>query len=131
MTGSDRTWSCTERYILAELRLDGAAYSRDRRSAEVITRLAHTKGADLIMMPTHGYGPFRSLLLGRLPPRFCTMPSAQSDRGSHGATLGGHLAGVNVLCAIDATPQGVPLIKAAEYAKLTGTASAGSCGIRN
>ena len=31
--------------------------------AEIITRFAHTKGVDLIMMPTHGYGPFRSLLL--------------------------------------------------------------------
>src|SRR5437762_13071951 len=32
--------------------------------AENITTYAHTQGADLIMMPTHGYGPFRSLLLG-------------------------------------------------------------------
>ncbi len=32
--------------------------------AQVITAFAHTQGVDLIMMPTHGYGPFRRLLLG-------------------------------------------------------------------
>ncbi|MGH9593307.1 MAG: universal stress protein, partial [Bryobacteraceae bacterium] len=34
--------------------------------ADVITRFAHAEGVDLIMMPTHGYGPFRSLLLGSI-----------------------------------------------------------------
>src|SRR5580692_5393075 len=32
--------------------------------AQVITQFAHSEGVDLIMMPTHGYGPFRRLLLG-------------------------------------------------------------------
>lgn len=32
--------------------------------AQVITQYAQSEGVDLIMMPTHGYGPFRSLLLG-------------------------------------------------------------------
>src|SRR5262245_44526179 len=31
--------------------------------AECITRFARSEGVDLIMMPTHGYGPFRSMLL--------------------------------------------------------------------
>lgn len=29
-----------------------------------ITSFAHSNNVDLIMMPTHGYGPFRRLLLG-------------------------------------------------------------------
>src|SRR5438270_6606252 len=29
--------------------------------ADTITRYAHNEGVDLIMMPTHGYGPFRRL----------------------------------------------------------------------
>jgi nucleotide-binding universal stress UspA family protein len=33
-------------------------------AAQLITRYAEENGTDLIMMPTHGYGIFRSLLLG-------------------------------------------------------------------
>ncbi len=33
-------------------------------AAQIITRYAEDQGADLIMMPTHGYGVFRGLLLG-------------------------------------------------------------------
>ena len=32
--------------------------------AQVITQYAQSEGMDMIMIPTHGYGPFRSLLLG-------------------------------------------------------------------
>src|ERR1035438_10483293 len=32
--------------------------------ARVIVRYAHTSEADLIVMPTHGHGPFRRFLLG-------------------------------------------------------------------
>ena len=33
-------------------------------ASEVITKYAAEHGTDLIMMPTHGYGVFRGLLLG-------------------------------------------------------------------
>ncbi|HLK22327.1 MAG TPA: universal stress protein [Bryobacteraceae bacterium] len=33
-------------------------------AAGIIARVAHQKHVDLIMMPTHGYGPLRGLLLG-------------------------------------------------------------------
>ncbi len=91
--------------------------------AETITRYAHTQGPDLIMLPTHGYGPFRSLLLGSVTAKvlhdaLCpvwTATHVEDPPALH------HVAGRNVLCAIDATPRSSPLIEwAAEYARNTG-----------
>jgi len=91
--------------------------------AEVITRYAHTQGADLIMMPTHGYGPFRSLLLGSVTAKVLhdaecpvwTATHMEDPPSLH------HVAGRNILCAIDATPRSSALMHwAAEYAKVNG-----------
>jgi nucleotide-binding universal stress UspA family protein len=91
-------------------------------AAEELVRFAHAKQVDLIMMPTHGYGPFRSLLLGsvtakvlhdaRLPVWTAAhVEQAQKD----------HVAPKNILCAVDATPKSEPLIQwAAEFAKARG-----------
>lgn len=52
-------------YLTAELK--GVKTRRevvDGEPAEGITAYAQKEGIDLIMMPTHGYGPFRRLLLG-------------------------------------------------------------------
>ena len=91
--------------------------------AECITRYAHTQGADLIMMPTHGYGPFRSLLLGSVTAKVlhdAHCPVWTATHINEPPALQ-HLAGRNILCAVDATPRSVPLMQwAAEYAKLTG-----------
>jgi nucleotide-binding universal stress UspA family protein len=91
--------------------------------AEAITRYAHTQGADLIMMPTHGYGPFRSLLLGSVTAKVlhdALCPVWTATHIEEPPALG-HLAGRNVLCAIDGTPRSAPLMEwAAEYAKNTG-----------
>ena len=119
-----------------ELRLDGAfvrefaGLTVDRVAeigdpAEIITRYAHTQGTDLIMMPTHGYGPFRSLLLGSVTAKVLhdaqcpvwTATHVEDPPAIH------HVAGRNILCAIDATPKCSPLLEwAAEYAKVTGGA---------
>jgi Universal stress protein UspA and related nucleotide-binding proteins len=90
--------------------------------AEVITRFAHTKSADLIMMPTHGYGPFRSLLLGSIAAKVLHDAECPVWTAAHmEQPVVRTIAGCNLLCAIDATPQSVPLIKwAGEYAELTG-----------
>ena len=90
--------------------------------SEVITRFAHAEGVDLIMMPTHGYGPFRTLLLGSVTAKVLHDAECPVWTATHTEQISMHrIAGGNVLCAIDATPQSVPLIKwAAEYAELTG-----------
>lgn len=47
-------------------------------AAETITRYAEQNEIDLIVMPTHGLGTFRWLLLGSVTARFCTMPAVRS-----------------------------------------------------
>lgn len=90
--------------------------------AEVITRFAQAEGVDLIMMPSHGYGPFRSLLLGSVTAKVLHDAECPVWTAAHMEQPAvRHMSGGNLLCAIDATPQSVPLMEwAAEYAKLTG-----------
>ena len=93
--------------------------------AETITRYAHTQGSDLIMMPTHGYGPFRSLLLGSVTAKVLHDSQCPVWTATHMEEPPAmqHLAGRNILCAVDATPKSSPLMEwASEYAKLTGAA---------
>jgi len=91
--------------------------------SDVITRFAHTEGTDLIMMPTHGYGPFRSLLVGSITAKVLhdaecpvwTATHVQEQPAIH------HVVSRNLLCAVDGTPKSAPLIQwAAEYAKVAG-----------
>jgi nucleotide-binding universal stress UspA family protein len=91
--------------------------------AAMITQFAHTEGADLIMMPTHGYGPFRTLLLGSVTSKVlhdaeCLVWTATHMEEQPPPRLNPN---GNVLCAVDSTPQSVPLMQwAAEYARFTG-----------
>jgi nucleotide-binding universal stress UspA family protein len=91
--------------------------------AQLIIDYAHTHGADLIMMPTHGYGPFRSLLLGSVTAKVlhdaeCPVWTAAHIEGSPARE---HRECRTILCAVDATPKSVPLMKwAAELSKATG-----------
>lgn len=91
--------------------------------AESITRYAHTQGADMIMMPTHGYGPFRNLLLGSVTAKVLHDAQCPVWTATHveDRPALSHVAGRNILCAVDATPKSSPLMEwAAEYAKVTG-----------
>jgi nucleotide-binding universal stress UspA family protein len=90
---------------------------------EVITRFAHGEGIDLIMMPTHGYGPFRSLLLGSITAKVLHDAECPVWTATHieEPPAREHLACRNVLCAVDGTPKSAPLMEwAARFAKDTG-----------
>jgi nucleotide-binding universal stress UspA family protein len=116
-----------------DLRLSGA-FRREldgvpvERVAEVgdpaatITDVAHTNGADLIMMATRGHGPFRSLLLGSVTAKVLHDALCPVWTTAHADEPGAapHVPGKVVLCAVDATPKTVPLMEwAAHYCRKT------------
>jgi nucleotide-binding universal stress UspA family protein len=91
--------------------------------AKVITEFAHTQGVDLIMMPTHGCGLFRRLLLGSVTAKVlhdakCPVwTAAHVDQKPCGDQAVCH----DILCAVDGTPDGVALMqRASELSKDAG-----------
>jgi len=91
--------------------------------AEIITRYAHHEGVDLIMMPTHGYGPFRSFLLGSVTAKVLHDAQCPVWTAAHVEEhpVKDHAACRNVLCAVDGTPKSAPLVEwAAQFAKHNG-----------
>jgi nucleotide-binding universal stress UspA family protein len=87
-----------------------------------LVRYAHNQGVDLIMMPTHGYGPFRSLLLGSVTAKVLHDARCPVWTSAHvEEARKEHVAPKTILCAIDATPKSQPLIQwAAAFAKASG-----------
>lgn len=87
--------------------------------ATVIAEFAHTNGVDLVMMPTHGYGPFRSLLLGSVTAKVLHDTQCAIWTAVHveERPCRGHIECRKVLCAVDGTPKSVSLMRwAAQYA---------------
>jgi nucleotide-binding universal stress UspA family protein len=88
--------------------------------ATAIAEFVHTNGVDLVMMPTHGYGRFRSLLLGSVTAKVLHDVECAVWTAAHVAEypVRGHIGCKSVLCAVDGTPKSVPLMHwAAQYAK--------------
>src|SRR6185437_5944190 len=105
----------------AGLKVDRIAEIGD--PAQEIVSFAHTHSVDLIMMPSHGYGPFRSHLLGSVTAKVLHDASCPVWTATHVAERPrrDHLACRTIICAVDGTRESVSLIRwAADIASDTG-----------
>lgn len=92
--------------------------------ARVILDFARDNRVDLIMMPNHGYGPFRRLLLGSVTAAVLHDAECPVWTGAHieDRQPPEHVQPRTILCAIDGSAKSVPLLKwATELSKATGT----------
>lgn len=86
----------------------------------VIAKWAREHAVDLIMLPTHGYGPFRQLLLGSVTAKVLHDAHCPvwTDAHSGLAPDQEHLRMGGVLCAVDASADSVRVLRwAANMAK--------------
>jgi nucleotide-binding universal stress UspA family protein len=80
--------------------------------AGVIIDYAGKQDVDLIMLPTHGYGPFRRLLLGSVTTKVLQDASCAVWTSAHAPEAPSPPAGYrNILCAVDLTPETPQLIQ--------------------
>jgi nucleotide-binding universal stress UspA family protein len=81
----------------------------------LIVAFARENGVDLIMMPTHGYGMFRSLLLGSVTAKVLhDAPCAVWTAAHTNDPAEADSADVrSILCAIDLVPESIDLIRSA------------------
>lgn len=98
--------------------------ARQGASAEVIVEYAEKENVDLIMMPTHGYGPFRRFLLGSVTAKVLHDVHCPIWTSAHAPEITAPPADYRkVVCAVDLTPKSPPLIQwAAEFAREHGAA---------
>lgn len=84
-----------------------------------ISDYAQEKHADLIMLPTRGYGPFRAFLLGSITSKVLHDAHCAVWTGVHAEELAAHSPDrwKRLLCAIDTDPRDTCVLKwAAEFA---------------
>lgn len=88
--------------------------------AKEIVSYAHTRNVDLIVMPTHGYGPFRRLLLGSVTAKVLHDAGCPVWTGPHleDAPAAESIAPRRILCALDLGPDSRPVLHwAAAFAR--------------
>jgi nucleotide-binding universal stress UspA family protein len=80
--------------------------------AFVIADYAAKERVDLIMMPTHGYGPFRRFILGSVTAKVLHDVKCPVWTSAHVPEAPAGSAGYrNLLCAVDLTPKSLPLLR--------------------
>jgi nucleotide-binding universal stress UspA family protein len=81
-----------------------------------IVDFAHREGAGLIVMPTHGYGPFRRFILGSNTAKVLHDADCPVWTGVHIAEAPPQAVEVrHVLCAVDLGPQSAPALAWADW----------------
>jgi nucleotide-binding universal stress UspA family protein len=77
-------------------------------AAQEIVRYAHSEKMDLIAMPSHGHGPFRSLLLGSVTAKVLHDAHCPVWTGVHSAEVMAHSPErwKRLLCAVDTDDNG-------------------------
>jgi nucleotide-binding universal stress UspA family protein len=76
-----------------------------------ITDFAHTHGVDLIMMPTHGLGTFRTLLVGSVTAKVLHDAKCPVWTAAHAETQRRLDLPKTILCALDGTPGNLELLR--------------------
>lgn len=82
-------------------------------AAHAIAEFARDRMADLVMMPTHGYGPFRKLILGSVAARVLNTVHCPVWTSAHAETAPprNEISFRNVLAAVDLGPQSPSVVK--------------------
>jgi nucleotide-binding universal stress UspA family protein len=81
-------------------------------AAREITNYSQDNGVDLIMMPTHGYGVFRSLLLGSVTAKVLHDAACPVWTGVHvEETPPASASFANVMCAVDLSEKSIPTMQ--------------------
>jgi nucleotide-binding universal stress UspA family protein len=107
--------------IKADLPVDRVSELGD--PAGGITEFAQTHGVDLIMMPTHGRGTFRRLLLGSVTAKVLHDAKCPVWTDSHAPEAAPNPPDVcrRILCAVDAGARDIPVIHwATDFGKAVG-----------
>jgi len=78
-----------------------------------ITDFVAAHKVDLVMMPTHGYGPFRQLLLGSVTSKVLHDSHVPVWTAAHSSEAAdhNHIAMRRVLCAVDTNPASIELMR--------------------
>jgi nucleotide-binding universal stress UspA family protein len=81
--------------------------------ATIIVEHARENGADLIMLPTAGLGPFRRLLLGSVTAKVLHDTAVPVWTGVHAEEIAAHPPGEwkRMVCALDDDPRDLPMLE--------------------
>ncbi len=106
--------SALDRFVTEELSDAGVSPRVTKGDvARQIVDCAHEQQVDLIMIPTHGYGPFRSLLLGSVTAKVLHDVHCPVWTGVHAERMTSHSPArwKRILCSIDTDEHGESVLK--------------------